>query len=88
MSINLTALARDIHVLAEWLEHDGNQGHYTSYLPENLRWVMHPKFADYRKGILFYSSGWGWRVRKKPHWKTVYNERFGQWYEPQEVKEL
>jgi hypothetical protein len=29
-----------------------------------------------RKGIAYYSKGHGWRVRKKPLWKTVFAERF------------
>lgn len=29
-----------------------------------------------RDGILYYSTGHGWRVRKNPHWFTVFCERF------------
>lgn len=32
--------------------------------------------AALRKGMLYYSSGWGWRVRKNPHWFAVFCERF------------
>lgn len=29
-----------------------------------------------RDGMLYYSAGHGWRVRKNPHWVTVFQERF------------
>lgn len=31
---------------------------------------------ELRKGIVFYSGGHGWRVRKDPHWQVVFRERF------------
>lgn len=82
--MNSEKLARDIYALCEWLDADGNRGRYRSGIPDGLAYVLAPKHADYRKDILFFSSGHGWRVRKMPHWKTVYQERFSAWYVPQE----
>lgn len=31
---------------------------------------------EMRAGIFYYTSGCGWRVRKNPHWFTVFCERF------------
>lgn len=77
----MATLARDLFKMATYLDETGNRG---TYRTTRFEWgyVLSPKYASYRKGIVFYSKGWGWRVRKKPHWKTVYNERFSQWYQP------
>ena len=82
--MNSEQLARDIYALCEWLEAVGNTGRYQSSIPGNLVYVLAPRYVDYRKDILFFSAGHGWRVRKNPHWKTVYQERFAAWYVPQE----
>lgn len=67
--------------MAEWLESGGNIGVYRATLirlfgvtPSHI-----PKRA--RDGIIFYSRGHGWRVRKDPHWKDVFRERFPMTYE-------
>lgn len=31
---------------------------------------------EMREGILYYSAGHGWRVRKKPHWFAIFSARF------------
>lgn len=51
------------------LEARGNSGDYISGLAKI------PK--QYREGILFYSRGHGWRVRRQPKdWRQVFKERF------------
>lgn len=77
-AVDKAFLAKTIYELASELEASGNSGHYR----DSSDWVLLPAYAEYRKGIFFFSTGWGWRVRKKPHWKTVYQERFGAWYQP------
>lgn len=38
-----------------------------------------------RAGIIYFSKGHGWRVRKKPkHWREVFKERFN--YPPDEIE--
>lgn len=77
-SVDLRSVAKAIYDLASALEESGNGGSYRS----SGDWVLLPAYKQYRDGILFFSTGWGWRVRKKPHWKTVFQERFGAWYQP------
>ena len=72
--VNEIAIA--IYLLAEWMEKSGNKGVYTQYCPDELQWVLGVRYQPERDGILFYSTGWGWRVRKSPHWRLVANERF------------
>jgi HAD superfamily hydrolase (TIGR01662 family) len=65
--------------LCESLEVLGNKGEYSTI---SRRWeITEPKYKSLRDGILFYSRGHGWRVRKKPHWREVFTDRFGMsWY--------
>ena len=85
---NKAHLAEAIYRLAEYIDADCNEGHYYRYLPEAHRWVTLPPYKVYRDGILYYSAGHGWRVRKKPHWRDVFKTRFSQWYEiPDAAKE-
>lgn len=81
MTIDMATLARDIYKLATYIDEGGNRGIYRSTRVEWM-YVLSPKWAEYRKDILYYSKGHGWRVRKKPHWRTVYDQRFKQWYQP------
>jgi hypothetical protein len=70
------AIQAAIYEIGLWLEGNGNHGRYTSDIPNEHQWVLGRKYLEQRRGILFYSTGHGWRVRKKPYWKTVFRERF------------
>lgn len=62
----------------------GNHGEYAGYRKDaTYDWhITLPKFKPLRDGILHYSRGHGWRVRKKPqHWKVVFRLRFPAWRE-------
>lgn len=69
-------IAEAINAVATWLEDGGNKGEYTSYIPDAHQWVMGARYQPERAGILFYSRGWGWRVRTNPSWRSVFDERF------------
>lgn len=77
--VNLNALPMSLKQLAEWCEANGNKGWYWRDIPGDMSWVLHPEFKKYRDGIVYYSAGHGWRVRKKPHWRKVYDKRFANW---------
>lgn len=78
---NKSALPSTIKELAEHIDDGGNSGHYSSNPPYHLNWVLRSEFKPYRDGILYYSRGHGWRVRKHPHWREVWQERFANWGE-------
>lgn len=78
--MNIARLLLDIKELATWIEANGNSGFYVRDCPIEYRYALHSSHKRYRDGILFYSRGHGWRVRKKPHWKTIYDARVAQWY--------
>lgn len=68
-----------IWILAYWLTKSGNRGLYADDCER--MYGVNPtaiKGAN-RTGIIYYSRGWGWRVRKEPHWKYVFYERFPDW---------
>lgn len=69
-------IAETINLVAHWLEAGGNGGFYTGAIPDSWRWVMGARYGAERAGILFYSRGWGWRVRTNPTWRSVFDERF------------
>lgn len=52
-----------------------NSGEYRARLDNGMS-LRDAIPARLRKNIVFYTTGCGWRVRKKPHWKTVFAERF------------
>lgn len=62
---------------AEHIESFDNAGTYASYFPKHCQFVLKSKYKARRDGILYYSRGHGWRVRKNPHWRDVFNKRFG-----------
>lgn len=82
--MNVKQCALDIFQLATQFEDKGNGGWYHWMVEPQYRYVLskNKTLLEYRRGILYYTRGWGWRVRKKPHWKEVYKERFSQWYQP------
>lgn len=69
-------MAREIYRIAQHLEATGNHGSY----PGNIKRAVGVKPTEIpksqRDGILFYSRGWGWRLRTHPHWKNVFAKRF------------
>lgn len=81
MKYNKSELPKTIRELAEYLDDYGNSGSYAKNLPHTLNWVLRPEYKPYRDGILYYSRGHGWRVRKHPHWREVWQERFTDWEE-------
>ncbi len=63
------------------LERQGNTGEYA--LRGHGREIMDLKrckanaaMIELRKAIMFYSRGWGWRLRKNPHWETTLKTMF------------
>lgn len=82
-AIDKTAIAQAIWELATWMDDTGNKPRARDSLFHAAAWVLDKHYAAYRKDIFFYHLD-GWRVRKKPHWKDVYMERFRQWYIPPE----
>lgn len=71
---------RDFYAYCLYCEADGNRGGYDRRSRVRGAWILEGKYKHFRDGILFYSRGWGWRLRKKPHWKTVFAERFPNTY--------
>jgi hypothetical protein len=67
--------------LCEYIDSRGNAGEYPMdrHEPDSLWLVTGPAFKELRDGIIFYSTGHGWRVRKSPHWKETFNQRFDVW---------
>lgn len=63
-----------IEKTAEYIESFGNRGEY-HFTGTSHAWVLKPKYKPYRDGILFYSRGHGWRVRRQPAWKDVLAEK-------------
>lgn len=65
-------IALQIWADATWIEDRGNRGEYG---------IKSAKIGkQYRDGILFYSRGHGWRVRKSPHWLSIFAARFPEVY--------
>jgi hypothetical protein len=60
---------------AEAIENDGNKGKQ-AHMMHGLEFAFDSEFKAQRDGILYYSNGHGWRVRKNPYWKEVYVARF------------
>lgn len=69
-------IAAGVLEAAQMIEADGNSGIYAGRFPDSCFWVTRPAYKQWRDGILFYSSGHGWRVRRAPAWQEVYNLRF------------
>jgi len=65
--------------LCIYIENMGNgKGMYRIFgMHDNLHWLSKAWSKPLRDGIIFYSTGWGWRLRKKPAWHVVFAERFG-----------
>lgn len=69
------------------LEKQGNRGFYPLYRnnPDTPQvgkyFILNKKYKSLRDGIIYYSRGHGWRVRKEPHWETVMLARFPKWTE-------
>lgn len=70
---------RNFYALCEAFEAEGNSGHYTDY-NRTGGFIYEGKYVRFRTGILFFSTGWGWRLRKKPHWREVFAQRFPNTY--------
>lgn len=71
-----------ILAVARHLEATNNSGtRFAGGVMHQYRWIRKAKYKYFRDGILYYSRGHGWRVRKKPHWKAVFNLRFNQWFD-------
>lgn len=69
--------AAAIYEAAQLIEADGNGGIYAGHFPESCSWILLSQYKPDRDGILFYSSGHGWRVRRKPYnWREIFSERF------------
>jgi hypothetical protein len=77
-----------LYKLAWWLEADRNKGSYTGQMPKGWARVLRKEDKPLRDGIVYYSSGHGWRVRKIPHWKGIYLERFGVDFADEAMSEL
>ena len=70
---------RAFYDLCERMEADRNRGWYTGDMcfhggVHSQRFIKDRKFLPYRKGIIFYSTGWGWRLRKG--WRETFGQRF------------
>ena len=76
-----------IYEAAACLEAIGNAGMYTGLFPDDCRWVLATRYNNERKGILFYSRGWGWRLRKSPDWRKVLQERFPDYATPENTEQ-
>lgn len=62
--------------LLDWLldqERTGNTGTY--HLPPKLAGNT-KQDRELREGIVFYSTGWGYRLRKNPDWRIAFREHF------------
>lgn len=67
---------RAFYDLCEQMEREGNKGWYSGDLSRMgyTRFAFDRKFVAHRKGIIFYSGGWGWRLRK--NWRETFGQRF------------
>lgn len=59
--------------LCEWMESQNNVGFWPNH--DSPSKFMRHEYMKLRAGILYYSE-YGWRVRKNPHWRDVFKERF------------
>lgn len=73
-------LAEELYDLCAYIDRMGNGGAYAhgKHSPKSIQHYRHKHLRD---GILYYSTGHGWRVRKHPHWQSVFSERYGTLYE-------
>lgn len=83
-------IAAEIFALADYIEEWGNKGYERHEIDrllmekqnaEGKTYMLHSVYADATDGILFYSTRDhynGWYVRKNPHWKDTWLERFGE----------
>ena len=67
------AFLNDLKALCEFLDRQPRKSCYRDFTPESLRYVLSPEFKGEREGVLFYSSGWGWRLRKD--WQAELEKR-------------
>lgn len=63
------------------LERNGNTGEYALRLHgreimDLKRCKANADMIALRKTIMFYSRGWGWRLRKNPHWQETLKTKF------------
>lgn len=69
---------RAFYDLCERMQNEGNGGWYTGdlcYMGKDAeRFIRDRKSLAYRSGIIFFSTGWGWRLRK--NWREVFGQRF------------
>ena len=69
---------RAFYDLCEQMEREGNKGWYTGDLgymgKQAERFIRDRNFRPYRKEIIFFSTGWGWRLRK--NWRETFGQRF------------
>jgi hypothetical protein len=67
---------QQIYALAFLLDITGNTGSYVSTCVSSYGIDPRDTKPKARTGILFYSKGHGWRVRKSPYWRDVFFERY------------
>jgi hypothetical protein len=90
LGVTAEQLAADIHAFASWVEEGGNKGVLMYEIEQRnqrddklpIYFLDEAKCREALDGIMFYaepkrkSDYSGWYVRKKPHWKSVWAERF------------
>lgn len=72
---------RDFYAFCLYCEQDGNRGYASGFNTQPGRFILDTEYRAFREGIFFYSTGWAYRLRKKPHWRTVFAARFPNTYE-------
>lgn len=70
---------RAFYDLCERMESEGNKGWYTGDLchmagAAGAAFISGRKHLPYRAGVIFFSTGWGWRLRKS--WRETFGQRF------------
>lgn len=67
--------------LCQAIDTAGNGGWYRISVLSHCSFILDNKMKPVRDGIIYYSRGHGWRVRKEPHWEAVMLARFPKWTE-------
>lgn len=67
---------RGFYNICESMENSGNGGWYRGSFNGDAGglFITDRKFVNYRQGIVFFSTGWGWRLRKG--WRETFGQRF------------
>ena len=69
-------LTQSIWQIATHLEESNNRGAYSRSIKQTFGIDPTDIPKEQRDGILYYSRGHGWRVRKNPHWREVFAQRY------------